>query len=116
MRSSGDGYRSKGACNEHRRLATHGLPTDGRARLAIERARVAPMPPEPLEVWIGAAAPVAIDLAARLGDAFLIGPDATPAEVVQLVRVYREACSRHGRTPSTIAVRRDVHVARDDAR
>ena len=82
---------------------------------AIERARVAPVPPEPLEVWIGAAAPVAIDRAARLGDAFLIGPEATPAEVVELVRVYREACSRHGRTPSTIAVRRDVHVARDDA-
>ena len=28
---------------------------------------------------------------------------------------YREACDRHGRTPSTIAVRRDVHVGRDDA-
>ena len=48
---------------------------------AIARARIAPIPPQPLEVWIGAAAPPAIDRAARLGDAFLIGPEATPAQV-----------------------------------
>jgi alkanesulfonate monooxygenase SsuD/methylene tetrahydromethanopterin reductase-like flavin-dependent oxidoreductase (luciferase family) len=29
--------------------------------------------------------------------------------------MYREACARHGRTPATIAVRRDVHVGADDA-
>ncbi len=59
----------------------------------IERARIAPVPPEPLEVWIGAAAPKAIDRAARLGDAFLIGPEATPAEVTALVAAYRDACA-----------------------
>jgi len=82
---------------------------------AIARARIAPIPPQPLEVWIGAAAPPAIDRAARLGDAFLVGPEATPAQVRELVTTYREACDRHGRTPSTIAVRRDVHVGSDDA-
>ena len=82
---------------------------------AIARARIAPIPPQPLEVWIGAAAPPAIDRAARLGDAFLIGPEATPAQVRELVTTYREACDRHGRTPNTIAVRRDVHVGGDDA-
>jgi alkanesulfonate monooxygenase SsuD/methylene tetrahydromethanopterin reductase-like flavin-dependent oxidoreductase (luciferase family) len=82
---------------------------------AIARARIAPIPPQPLEVWIGAAAPPAIDRAARLGDAFLIGPEATPAQVRELVGIYREACDRHGRTPGPIAVRRDVHVGSDDA-
>jgi alkanesulfonate monooxygenase SsuD/methylene tetrahydromethanopterin reductase-like flavin-dependent oxidoreductase (luciferase family) len=82
---------------------------------AIARARIAPIPPQPLEVWIGAAAPPAIDRAARLGDAFLIGPEATPAQVRELVGIYRDACARHGRTPGTIAVRRDVHVGSDDA-
>ncbi|HTK16552.1 MAG TPA: LLM class flavin-dependent oxidoreductase [Acidimicrobiia bacterium] len=82
---------------------------------AITRARIAPIPPQPLEVWIGAAAPPAIDRAARLGDAFLIGPEATPAQVRELVGMYREACDRHGRAPGTIAVRRDVHVGSDDA-
>src|SRR5207245_5814869 len=81
---------------------------------AIERARVAPVPPEPLEVWIGAAAPVAIDRAARLGDAFLIGPEATPPEIDALVGTYRDACARHGREPDRIAVRRDVHLAATD--
>ena len=85
------------------------------APYAITRARIAPIPPEPLEVWIGAAAAPAIDRAARLGDAFLIGPEAVPNDVGALVATYREACARHGRTPTTIAVRRDVHVGADDA-
>ena len=80
----------------------------------IDGARIAPVPPEPLEVWIGAASPPAIDRAARLADAFLIGPEATPPEVEALVQRYRDACVRHDRTPSRIAVRRDVHVAATD--
>jgi alkanesulfonate monooxygenase SsuD/methylene tetrahydromethanopterin reductase-like flavin-dependent oxidoreductase (luciferase family) len=81
----------------------------------IEHARIAPVPPEPLEVWIGAAAPPAIDRAARLGDAFLVGPEATPAEARAFMAQYLEACDRHGRKPATIAIRRDVHVGADDA-
>jgi alkanesulfonate monooxygenase SsuD/methylene tetrahydromethanopterin reductase-like flavin-dependent oxidoreductase (luciferase family) len=80
----------------------------------IDRAQIAPVPPEPLEVWIGAASPPAIDRAARMGDAFLIGPEATPTEVTTLVEQYREACARHGRDATRIAVRRDVHVAATD--
>ena len=81
----------------------------------LDRVRIAPVPPEPLEVWIGAAAPVAVDRAARLGDAFLIGPEATPAEVRELATAYRDACARHGRDARRIAVRRDVHVGADAA-
>jgi alkanesulfonate monooxygenase SsuD/methylene tetrahydromethanopterin reductase-like flavin-dependent oxidoreductase (luciferase family) len=72
-------------------------------------------PPEPLQVWIGGSAPKAVDRAARLGDAFLIGPEATPSEVADLVALYRDACGRHGREPERIAVRRDVHVGATDA-
>jgi len=82
---------------------------------AITRTRISPVPPEPLEVWIGAAAAPAVDRAARLGDAFLIGPEATPREVRELVQTYRDACARHGRDASRIAVRRDVHVGADEA-
>jgi alkanesulfonate monooxygenase SsuD/methylene tetrahydromethanopterin reductase-like flavin-dependent oxidoreductase (luciferase family) len=106
--------RFEAALDVIRRLCA-GEEVSTREPFAIERARIAPIPPEPLEVWIGAAAPVAIDRAARLGDAFLIGPEATPSEVVELVRVYREACARHSRPPATIAIRRDIHVGRDDA-
>ena len=85
------------------------------APFSIPRARIAPIPPHPLEVWIGGAADPAVDRAARLGDAFLIGPEATPAQVRELVNTYREACARHGRPATKIAVRRDVHVGADDA-
>lgn len=81
----------------------------------IDRARIAPIPPEPLEVWIGASAPRAVERAARLGDALLIGPEATLAEVTRLVEMYRDACAQHGRDASRIAVRRDVHVGADSA-
>ena len=80
----------------------------------IDRARIAPVPPDPLEIWIGGSSARAIDRAARMGDAFLIGPEATPDEVVALVQTYRDACARHGRSPDRIAVRRDVHVAATD--
>jgi alkanesulfonate monooxygenase SsuD/methylene tetrahydromethanopterin reductase-like flavin-dependent oxidoreductase (luciferase family) len=88
------------------------------APFAIPHAQIAPVPTEPLEVWIGGAAAPAVDRAARLGDAFLIGPEATPTEVPELVDAYREACARHGKAPNKIAVRRDVHVGADasDAR
>ena len=82
----------------------------------IDGARIAPVPPQPLEVWIGAAAPKAIDRAARLGDAFLIGPEATPAQVRDLVKVYRDACARHNRAGDRIAVRRDVEAQADRVR
>jgi alkanesulfonate monooxygenase SsuD/methylene tetrahydromethanopterin reductase-like flavin-dependent oxidoreductase (luciferase family) len=71
----------------------------------ITNARVAPVPPQRLEIWIGAAAPAA----------FLIGPEATPAHVPELVTRYRDACARHGAPGTRIAVRRDVHVGADDA-
>jgi alkanesulfonate monooxygenase SsuD/methylene tetrahydromethanopterin reductase-like flavin-dependent oxidoreductase (luciferase family) len=84
----------------------------------VDGVRVAPTPPEPLEVWIGGAAPPAIDRAARLGDAFLAGPEATPADAAELINRYLERCAAHGRSPRTIAIRRDVHVGstRADAR
>jgi alkanesulfonate monooxygenase SsuD/methylene tetrahydromethanopterin reductase-like flavin-dependent oxidoreductase (luciferase family) len=81
----------------------------------IEQARIAPIPPDPLEVWIGGSSAPAVDRAGRMGDAFLIGPEATPAEVKVLVQSYRDACARHNREPIRIAVRRDVHVAATDA-
>ena len=79
--------------------------------------RIAPVPPEPLEVWIGGAAPPAIDRAARLGDGFLAGPESAPPAARELASRYRERCDAHGRPAGVVAIRRDVHVAatHDDA-
>ena len=89
----------------------------GQHRLAV-RDRAGPHRADPAAAARGVdrrCGRAAVDRAARLGDAFLIGPEATPAQVRELVGIYREACDRHGRTADTIAVRRDVHVGADDA-
>jgi len=80
-------------------------------RFTFREARVALRPAEPAEVWIGASAPPAIDRAARLGEAWLAAPGATLAQAREQLRHYRERCAAHGRTPTTIAIRRDIYVA-----
>lgn len=82
---------------------------------AVDGVRVGPLPPEPVEVWIGASAPRAIDRAARLGDVWLAAPGLVPDDARAQLQQYREACAAHGRAPTTIAIRRDIHVGADDA-
>lgn len=79
----------------------------------IRSARIGLVPPEPVEVWVGGHAPQAIDRAARMGDAWLAGPELTFAEAEDLTARYRERCEVHGRTPSAVAIRRDLHVGAD---
>ena len=81
----------------------------------MESARTGPTPSQPVEVWIGGAVPRALDRAARLGDAWVAGPYAPIEELAGQVETYRQACETHGRAPMTMAIRRDVHVGRDDA-
>jgi alkanesulfonate monooxygenase SsuD/methylene tetrahydromethanopterin reductase-like flavin-dependent oxidoreductase (luciferase family) len=80
-------------------------------RFTFRHARVALRPAEPVEVWIGAGAPAAIDRAARLGDGFLAAPGATLAQAREQIRHYRERCAAYGRTPAAVAIRRDIYVA-----
>lgn len=79
-------------------------------RFGLREARISPCPPEPVEVWVGASAPPAIDRAARLGDGWLAAPGLTPGESAEQLARYREACERHGRPVGACAIRRDVYV------
>jgi alkanesulfonate monooxygenase SsuD/methylene tetrahydromethanopterin reductase-like flavin-dependent oxidoreductase (luciferase family) len=79
----------------------------------VDGARIGPLPPQPVEVWIGAEADRAIDRAARLGDGWIAGPAVTPATAVEQLHTYREACARHGRPVGATVLRRDVHVGAD---
>jgi alkanesulfonate monooxygenase SsuD/methylene tetrahydromethanopterin reductase-like flavin-dependent oxidoreductase (luciferase family) len=83
--------------------------------LAIESARIAPLPPEPVTIWIGAAADAAIDRAARMGDGWLCGPEAPAAVAAERLAYYVKACETIGRQPGVLAIRRDIHVGADDA-
>jgi alkanesulfonate monooxygenase SsuD/methylene tetrahydromethanopterin reductase-like flavin-dependent oxidoreductase (luciferase family) len=81
----------------------------------VEGTRIAPTPPEPLEVWVGGHAPAAVDRAARLGDGWLAGPDPAPGDARALAEAYLARAAEHGRTPTAVAIRRDIHVGADDA-
>jgi alkanesulfonate monooxygenase SsuD/methylene tetrahydromethanopterin reductase-like flavin-dependent oxidoreductase (luciferase family) len=82
---------------------------------SFDSARLALKPAEPVDVWIGATAPPAIDRAARLGDAWLASPGLTFEVAREKIAYYRERCKAHGRTPSATAIRRDVYVGDSEA-
>jgi len=85
------------------------------ASWGIEGARIAPLPPDGVEWWIGGSVPAAIDRAARLGDCWYGNADLTPATAAAALAVYREACARHGRQPVRIPIRKDVFIAESAA-
>jgi alkanesulfonate monooxygenase SsuD/methylene tetrahydromethanopterin reductase-like flavin-dependent oxidoreductase (luciferase family) len=98
-----------------RRLLAGEEVTSDEGPWSIGATRVSPVPAEPVEVWIGAAAEPAIDRAARLGDAWLAGPELTPASAREQLGQYLGACERHGRTPTCVPIRRDVYVGETEA-
>lgn len=84
-------------------------------RWKFSEARISPLPPEPIEVWVGASAPAAIERAARLGDTWLADPSMTLAQAARAMDIYRAARDRSGQgMPPTVAIRRDVYVAKNE--
>ncbi len=104
------------ALDSIRRLSA-GETVTSHGRFTFENARVAPRPPEPLEVWIGASATPAIDRAARLGDAWLASPGLTLDDARTQAALYTERCAAYKRSPTAVAIRRDIYVgaSRSDA-
>ena len=78
---------------------------------AIQGARIAPLPPEGTEWWIGGGVPAAIDRAARLGDCWYGNADLTPQTAARDMETYRDAVARHDRRPVRIPIRKDVFIA-----
>lgn len=76
----------------------------------VSRARISPLPPEPVDVWIGAMANPAINRTARMAEGWLASPGLTHGQAADGLNVYRQACAEHQRTPSAVAIRRDVYV------
>jgi alkanesulfonate monooxygenase SsuD/methylene tetrahydromethanopterin reductase-like flavin-dependent oxidoreductase (luciferase family) len=67
---------------------------------------------QPLPMWIGSSADVAIRRAARLADAWVITPGSTPGLIEEKLQLYHAALAEYGRTSqvSDIILRRDIHL------
>jgi probable F420-dependent oxidoreductase len=80
----------------------------------LDNVTVAPRPvqrPRP-PIWFGAWAEPAIRRAARLGDAWLVGPSANLSEIAPCARLYGQACLEMGKGAGQVALFRYVFVAR----
>ena len=93
-----------------------GETVSSQGRFVIENARVSPRPAEPVEYWIGASAKVSIDRAARIADGWLASPSLTLSAAREQAAWYLDACSRYGRKPAAVALRRDVYVGESSAK
>jgi len=91
-----------------RLLAGETVSSSGRFR--ITEASLALRPAEPVEVWIGASAPPAIDRTARLAEGWIASPGLTREEARAQADFYRERCAAYGRQPGAIVLRRDIYV------
>lgn len=82
--------------------------SDGRFK--FQNARVALVPAEPVEYWIGAQANPAIERAARLANGWIASPSITIDEARDQADYYLERCAAAGRKPAAVAIRRDIYV------
>lgn len=97
-----------------RRLLAGETVTSAR-RFRITGASLALRSPEPVEVWIGASAPPAIDRTARLAEGWIASPGLSFEEARAQADLYRERCAAYGRDPGAVVLRRDIYVGASSA-
>jgi len=76
----------------------------------IDQARISPVPPDPVEIWVGATADQAIRRTARLGDAWLASPGLTLRQAADGISRYHRYSEEYDRKSTASAIRRDMYV------
>ena len=90
-----------------------GETVSGSRRFEFSDARIAPLPPEHVDVWIAGEAEAAIDRAARLGDGWLAAPALTPEQAATQAAYFLGQRALVDE-PAAVAIRRDVYVGATD--
>lgn len=98
------------ACLGVMRRLFSGEVVDADGPWTLRGARIAPLPPEPIAVWIGAVAGPAIERAARLGDGWIASPHLGPDAARRMLAEYEKACEARGRPRGSAVIRRDVYT------
>lgn len=81
----------------------------------IRDARISPLPPQPISVWIGAQADVAIRRTARMAEGWLASPGLSEDQAAAGINRFRQAAAEFGRTPEAVAIRRDIYIGETSA-
>ncbi|MFN0093951.1 MAG: LLM class flavin-dependent oxidoreductase [Dehalococcoidia bacterium] len=84
-------------------------------RFTFTEARIAPLPPEPIDIWIGGTVEPSIDRAAKIAEGWLGGPDLTPDKAKSWAAFYQERRAAHGFEQGVTAIRKDIFVGESDA-
>ena len=93
-----------------------GQTVDGGQRFpAIRGVRISPTPPEPVHFWLGGSVEASVDRAARLGDAWLGGPELSNDHAAHWLNYYQARRGYHGFPDGAAVLRRDIFVGESDA-
>src|SRR5262245_17182992 len=96
-----------------RALLSGGAVTHHGRHYTLEGATISPLPRVPVEIWLGGTVPASTERAARLGDAWLTGQNASDEDLQQQLELYRRAIADSGR-PARPVLRRDIYVGESD--
>ena len=76
----------------------------------ISQAKISPLPAEPVDIWVGAAADKAVERTARIAEGWLASPGLTPTQAGEAAIRYKQYCAEYDRTPTATAIRRDIYI------
>jgi len=95
-----------------RLLAGERVTYEGRY-VTLDRAQIAPLPRQPVSIWLAGTVRAAVERAGRLGDGWLTAQNASMEQLAEQIDLYREAAVRAGR-PVLPVLRRDIYVGASD--
>ncbi len=90
-----------------------GETVSGSRRFDFTDARIAPLPTEGVEVWIGGEVDAALERAARLGDGWLAAPGVSLEEAAGMATRFLQHRAVLDE-PAVVAFRRDVYIGESD--